>query len=191
MSSIGILLEHKIWTRAVKFVMLSALLITLTACHFENKPPADTPPPPTPTLAQQIKTFEGSGAYPKLDQSNSIKGPDQNLNGVRDDIDAWIAAQPITEQQKRASTQLAAILQKNLSVDLNDKVALQAMGDEGMLASACLFDAYLPNYEESTKMSRKIESMTANTRERSLRYMQYNSARSGSSTQVPTNRTCP
>lgn len=191
MSSIGILLEHKIWTRVVKFVMLSALLITLTACHFENKPPADTPPPPTPTLAQQIKTLEGSGAYPKLDQSNSIKGPDQNLNGVRDDIDTWIAAQPITEQQKRAATQVAVSLQKTLTVDLNDKVALQAGADEGILSQACLRDAYLPNFGENTKIVRKIEAMTANTRERSLRYMQYNSARSGSSTSAPTNYTCP
>ena len=143
------------------------------------------------SLTDQIKALEASGKLPKLDQSADLKGPDQNLNGVRDDIEAWIETQPMTDVQKRAATQDAAVLQKTLLVDLNDKAALKALSEEGMLSLSCLHDAYLPNFEAGTKMSRKIEAMIANTRERSLRYMQYNSAMSGSSTRAPTNYTCP
>ena len=85
----------------------------------------------------------------------------------------------------------AAVMQKTLLVDLHDKVAQQAIGDEGMLATACLSDAYMPDYQDSYKVSSKIEAMTANTKERAMRYMQYNRARSGSSTKYPTNYKCP
>ena len=99
--------KHKILARLVRLAMLSALVATLTACPKEKNPPVDPPPPPppqTPSLSQQIKALEDSGAYPKLDRSADLKGPDQNLNGVRDDIDAWIATLPITEVQKKAAT---------------------------------------------------------------------------------------
>lgn len=175
-------------------LIVISLLATLTACPIEKHPPDEPPPPPpppAPTLAEQIKTLEDTGAYPKLDRSTDIKGPDTNNNGVRDDIDTWIAAQPITDVQKRAATQKAVVLQKKLLVDLNDKAALQAVGDESMLSTACLGDAYNPNRDESYKISSKIEAMTANTKERAMRYIQYNKARSGSSTKYPKNYTCP
>ena len=154
--------------------------------------PDPTKPPTTsePTLIEKIKALEDSGAYPKLDRSADIKGPDVNNNGVRDDIDAWIAALPITDAQKKAATQDAQILQRTLLVDLADKVALQAVGD-GMAASTkCLGDAFNPKREESYKLSSKIEAMTANTKERATRYMLYNRARSGSSTPSPKDNYC-
>jgi hypothetical protein len=41
-----------------------------------------------------------------------------------------------------------------------------------------------------SRLAGKIESMTANTKERAARYMQYNAARSGSSTTMPSGDTC-
>ena len=109
---------------------------------------------------------------------------------MRDDIDAWIAALPITDKQKKAATQKAVVLQKTLLVDLTDKTALQAVGDDLMAGTNCLSDMFMPNYQESYKLSRKIEAMTANTKARAYRYIEYNRARSGSSTLLPDGDTC-
>ena len=185
--------KHKILARLVRLAMLSALVATLTACPKEKNPPVDPPPPPpppTPSLSQQIKALEDSGAYPKLDRSADLKGPDQNLNGVRDDIDAWISTLPITDVQKKAATQKAEVFQKTLFVDLTDKVALQVVGDGLMASTFCLADVYEPKMEEGFKLASKIEALTFNTKQRAMRYIQYNKARSGSVTSAPTGNTC-
>ena len=154
-------------------------------------PPTSPPATPTePTLSDKIKTLEDNGTIPKLDRSADIKGPDVNNNGVRDDIDVWIAALPITEKQKKAATQTAIGLQRTLVIDLKDKAAMDASGEELMASTACLSNVFLPNYQESFKLSGKIEAMTANTKTRAYRYMEYNRAASGSSTMYPTGNTC-
>ena len=163
------------------WAVLFAMLL-VTACRDDASP--------TPTLAQQIKALEDSGAYPKLDRSADLKGPDQNLNGVRDDIDAWIATLPITEVQKKAATDDAANMQKKLLVDLTDKFALQAIADESMASTLCMRSLFQPNPQEASKVMFKIEALTANTKQRAMRYIQYNKARSGSVTSAPTGNTC-
>ena len=147
-------------------------------------------PLPTQSLAEQIKTLEDTGAYPKLDRSTDLKGPDQNLNGVRDDVEAWINAQPITDVQKKAAIQNAEAFQKTLFVDLADKAALQVVGDGLMASTFCLADVYEPKMEEGFKLASKIEALTFNTKQRAMRYIQYNKARSGSVTSAPTGNTC-
>jgi hypothetical protein len=137
------------------------------------------------SLAEQIKALETSGALPKLDRSTDIKGPDQNLNGVRDDIDAWIDALPITEIQRKAATQIAKSTQNALLVDTKDKAAMDAVGDESMAGIVCLKDTFEPNYQEGSKLSAKLEAMTVNTKERTIQYIKYNRAASGSVTSLP------
>lgn len=183
------LLPRKSFDSLSRYAFLSVLLISLSGCLIE-KPPVIPPKPPTPSISDQIKTLEDNGTIPKLDRSTDIKGPDANNNGVRDDIDAWIATLPITEVQKKAAIQTAIGLQKTLLVDLNDKVALKALDDESMLSTVCLGDAYMPEYKESFKLSSKIEAMTANTKERAKLYILYNNARSGTSTKLPNSYTC-
>ena len=142
-------------------------------------------PLPTQSLAQQIKTLEDTGAYPKLDRSTDLKGPDQNLNGVRDDVEAWINAQPITDVQKKAAIQKAEAFQKTLFVDLADKVALQAVGDSSSAATNCLYDVYMKDTATLRKINNKIEAITFNTKERTMRYIAYNKALSGMSFRMP------
>jgi hypothetical protein len=138
-----------------------------------------------PSLTEQIKALEANGALPKLDRSTSVKGPDQDLNGVRDDIDAWIATLPITEMQKRAATQKAKSTQNALLVDTKDAAAMDATGDESMAGIVCLNDNFEPNYQEGSKLSAKLEAMTVNTKERTMQYIKYNRAASGSTTKLP------
>ncbi len=56
-------------------------------------------------------------------------------------------------------------------------------------ATNCGGDMFNP-YVVFSQLSGKIEAMTANTRERAKRYMEYNAASSGSSTTLPNGNTC-
>jgi hypothetical protein len=135
------------------------------------------------------RDLSASSVIPKLDRSSDIAGPDTNQNGVRDDIEAWISAQPVNDGQRKALMQKARSLQVTLRVDLQDAAALQRAGDGLAASSNCGLIQFSP-YEIFSKLAGKIESMTANTRERAQRYMQYNAARSGSTTTFPNGNTC-
>ena len=143
-----------------------------------------------PTVKMQIAMIERDGAYPALDRSTDIAGPDANVNGVRDDIETWIDGRAaLSKAQRMALMQKAKSLQQTLVVDLQDPSALQKAGDGLAASSNCGIIQFSP-YATFSKLSGKIESMTANTRERAARYNQYNAARSGSSTTLPDGDTC-
>jgi len=143
----------------------------------------------SPTLAQQIEALERKGDYPSLDRSSDIAGPDNNKNGVRDDIESWINTLIVTELQRRALMQKAKTLQQTLLVDFNDKDAVQRVGEGLMASNKCGASRFMP-YDEFSVLRGKIEAMTANTRARAARYMQFNKASSGSSTTYPSDNTC-
>ena len=149
------------------------------------------PMPADIDLRSEVKDMQARGKLPKIDVSKDIKGSDQNQNGVRDDIEAWIATQPMTEKQKRAAMFEAAVFQKMLLVDLTDKAEIRKLEDESMIATKCLGDAYNPNRDESYKISKQIEAMNTSTKDRIIRYLKYNAALSGMSFRSPTNYTCP
>jgi len=142
-----------------------------------------------PTLRDQIAALEQSGANPKLDRSADLAGPDANSNGVRDDIEAWIHSLKLSDVQTKALMQDARATQRTLVVSLDDKDALQRAG-EGLAASSQCGMLQFPEYSDFSKLAGQIEAMTANTRQRAERYMQYNKARSGSSTTSPNGDTC-
>lgn len=142
-----------------------------------------------PPILEQIEALERSGAYPALDRSSDIAGPDANSNGVRDDIEAWIQSLQVNDAQRKALMQEARALQKTLTVDLTDREALQRSGDELMASGKCGSIQFSP-YAEFSKLNGKIEAMTANTRERAGRYLKYNAASSGSSNRLPSGNTC-
>ena len=68
--------------------------------------------------------------------------------------------------------------------------ALQAVGDSFMASTSCLGDMFMPNRDESYKVSSKIEAITFNTKDRAMRYIAYNKARSGSVTSYPKGNAC-
>ena len=123
------------------------------------------------------------------DRSADIPGRDANGNGVRDDIETWVNAQPVAASQKKALLQTAKSLQRTLIVALDDKKALQTAG-EGLASSSQCGMLQFPEYSDFSKYAGKIEAMTANTRQRAERYMKYNAARSGSPTSYANGDTC-
>ena len=178
-----------------KWPMACLVAICANACSGEPNvgnaaPPAAPKASAAPTaqvsVRSMIEALEKSGAAPALDRSSDVKGPDVNANGVRDDIEAYINALPLTPKQIKAALQKARGLQLTLMVDTSDKAAVQLIGETMMAGTNCLGDVLIDFYA----LSRKIEAMTANTRERTKRYLAYNAASSGSTTGLPNGDTC-
>ena len=55
--------------------------------------------------------MERKGAYPALDRSSDIAGPDANHNGARNEIEAWINSLNVTDLQRKALMQDARATQ--------------------------------------------------------------------------------
>ena len=181
------------WTARAFSLALALTTFALTACGGSDKsasPGAPSTSGPTPTPAAQIQALEASGELPKLDRSSDIKGPDADNNGIRDDIDAWIAAQPISDSQKKAAQQSARVIQAELLADLTNRAELDQLGDRSMASIVCLGDSFMPERQKGRDLSSQIEAMTANTKERTKQYIAYNRAVSGSSGRLPEGNTC-
>ncbi|MCL2779082.1 MAG: hypothetical protein FWD73_13860 [Polyangiaceae bacterium] len=167
--------------RLVRTATYAALLVALTACGKSN---ADSS-----VLKYQIATLESNGTLPKLDRSSDVAGIDTNGNDVRDDIEAWIDAQPVTDMQKTALMQNARALQHTLTVDLTDQAALGSVGAEIVAAIHCGVSRF-STFADFYKYSQNLEAITANTKNRAVRYIQYNNARSGAVNSTPDYDTC-
>ncbi|WP_028601592.1 hypothetical protein [Ottowia thiooxydans] len=138
--------------------------------------------------ASKIADLESSGQIHRLDQGTSIAGTDSNRNGVRDDIDAYIAAQPLSDEQKRALLQGGRALQLSLVTPLNDEAALDRIGALSAAAIHCIRSVFVES--RPGVWTTKIEAITANTRQRAQRYLEYNKAVSGSVIHMPDGDTC-
>jgi len=172
-------------------ICCSLLALSQVACGDDSGGSASTPAADVPTtLKAQITQLESSGALPALDRSSSIAGPDANNNGVRDDIEAYVATLPITPVQKAAVMQDARAQQLTLTVDLTDVAALDRVGALQARSTNCVVDSFIPNDEDGYNLLRKMEAITANTRERAQQYLAYNRASSGSVTRLPSGNTC-
>ena len=150
-------------------------------------------------MKEQLAALEKAGELPTLDRSTDIAGPDTDRNGIRDDIDAYIAALPVSDALKKAARQRARVQQRIFLIDLNDRLALMALADASMAATACMSESAEAGYplEEHSKVRRdghaitfRIQAITANTPERADRYLAYTRALHGTTTTYPTGRVC-
>ena len=150
-------------------------------------------------MKEQLAELEKAGELPALDRSTSIAGPDADLNGIRDDIDAYIAELPVNDSVKKAARERARVQQRIGSIDLNDRAALMALADASMASTACMSEsaeAGLPLDQQGKAgddgyaITLKIQAITANTPERADRYLAYTRALHGTTTTYPTGKVC-
>lgn len=138
------------------------------------------------SLGDEVAALERAGRLPTLDRTTSLLGTDSDRNGVRDDIDAYVAALTLSEVKKKAILQTARALQRSLAVDLSDRVELLRVAEEIMAAANCSGDVL--SFAERNEFD--VEPLTANTRERVTQYLRFNAALSGTSTALPVGDTC-
>ncbi len=167
--------------------LTTALL--LSACRADENSEANSTAIIT-TVGQAILAAEANGTIPKLNHDDTLLGPDTDGNGIRDDIDAYIATLPYTEVQKKAVQQNARALNVTLTVDKTDKTALADVSNKLVRAVVCIHDKFQDGTTTASKLISENEKITINTKNRFLEYEKYNSARSGSVTRLPEGDTC-
>lgn len=145
-----------------------------------------TSTPSAASLADEIAALERSGSLPLLDRTSSVLGSDSDGNGVRDDIDAFVARLSIADVKKRAILQRAKALQGSLAVDVSNRTELIRVAGEIMAAVNCVGDTL--TFVERNEFD--VERITMNTQERVTRYLRFNAALSGTSATLPRGNTC-
>jgi hypothetical protein len=135
------------------------------------------------SLGAAISEALRSGAMPNLNHDSTITGVDANANGVRDDIDAYIASLPDTPAQKAVLLQHAAVLQATLTVDTSNQSALRTVDRNLMNSIRCIHKLYGEGI--ASRKSQDLEKFTVNTRIRLDAYEKFNSALSGTSISIP------
>lgn len=182
-----------------RWLCLSIAVLALAACGGGKSSESPTTPPAERSMKEQLAALEKAGELPALDRSTDIVGPDTERNGIRDDIDAYIVALPVSDAMKKATRQVARVQQKALTIDLTDRITLLALSDASMASTACMSqtaEAGLPA-DQRNKASNdgyaitlKIEAITANTPERADRYLAYMRALHGTTTTYPEGKVC-
>ena len=174
--------------------LVIAVSTVLTACGGGGggSPPTTTTPTtttPTATIEETIRTLEMSGKLPTLDRSASIVGPDTNANGVRDDVDAYIAKQGYTAPQLKSVQQIAKAQADILLVDIGNQDALRSSDLSLQKSINCVFSKF-PDTGQSAVVIKNIEKITANTKARVEKYIKYQIAMNGKVLASPQGDTC-
>ncbi len=159
--------------------VLAALL--LAACGGDERDTNASPP--------SIASLEQSGQLPVLDRSDSLRGPDQDQNGIRDDIDDWILRLSLASPQHEALQQLARSYQSAILVDSGNKAAVHDVTTQTYRAVACIM-ARSPSSGAGANFVSDLKKFSANTKPRVRAYLQYSTALDGSVGKLPDGNGC-
>lgn len=141
---------------------------------------------------EKLGALEDAGIIPRLERNATLEGVDDNVNGVRDDIDQYIQTNYPKKEHVSSLTQMAISMQQTLLVDINDRIAVKKANQKVVEAINCIYSKFDRTVgEESPAIaSAKIESLTTNTKQRLLGYLAYNKALDGTSWATPDGDTC-
>jgi hypothetical protein len=141
------------------------------------------------TIEQALDKLESTGGLPILDVNTSLSGNDDDNNGIRDDIDNYIANEAIESTKKDSLKEVAKSLQTIISSDLSNTENLEQTNSELTLSIVCLSSQF-SNPADAHRYLKKIEAYTANTRDRAEKYNSYNSKLDGTVTRLPDSADC-
>lgn len=133
-------------------------------------PPADTLPP----------VVDDSGLPPDPGEAGkaTLEGIDSDNDGVRDDVQRYIAlTYPDSERTRAALTQYAKVRQNSL-LDADDKEKSIRHAEESDKTGACLW-YILGSLDERIKVRNSLKSVILNTDERNYAYFTYDSQLGG------------
>lgn len=113
--------------------------------------------------------------YPKLGSTNSLKGVDDNTNGIRDDIDAFIESQKLPERERRAVQFQSRTIQDAIVYGESDIKSLSKVIHDYKKAMSCMMGL---NSDEKSALYRNyvtssIEKLSINTTSRYKSYMKF------------------
>lgn len=209
--------DHQSWSALVLHVLekesnvkskllIIPIILLLSACGGggggdgdTNTPAADNPTTPNEqtvpqdgTPSEQLTALEESGSIPKLEREPTLTGTDADSNGIRDDIDQYIAEHYTGAQQVAAATQAAKAFQEILMVDTTDPAAVKSANKKLSEADHCIYQQFdgSNNTPQPAQVSQELEAITTNTKERLLAYLAFAKALDGTSWSIPEGDTC-
>jgi len=166
-----------------KFITAFALLsvIVLTGCD-------GTPS----TGASDLAALDRNGSLPIINRDNTVTGTDVNANGVRDEIDAYIALLSDSIPQKAALTQASSALTNAMLVDVTDENALNAAMNIITNSVTCVDSRYntATNIMIGKHKGDLIRELTINTKTRFSAYERFNAAMNGHTFSLPEGDGC-
>lgn len=129
-------------------------------------------------VGQDGEDFEAQGVFPDLDKSSSLLGQDDDMDGVRDDIEQFIAGRSLTSDQAAAALQTAEAFQSALVVDLEAPQAVTQAAIKIARGIDCIYERVIV-VDDASNLVRKLEAITFNTEARTRRYIDFNIAADG------------
>ena len=165
-------------------------LAAVSACGGAGGAPSPSAqqPPGATSVKDALSNMEASGATPALDRSTSVAGPDTNANGVRDDVEAYVASLADSATQKRALLGMSKALTTAMTTVPSDATALRRATALINNAVDCLWQRY-PADQASGKLL-EMRKVTVNTRSRYDAYAAYNAAVAGTVVTLPRDAVC-
>lgn len=158
--------------------LLTVVIVSLGGCGGDDKKPISS-------VSEAIDRLVVEGKYPKLNRDSDVAGPDVDGNGVRDDLDAYVASLPDTEEQKRAMLQGFKLYRYNVTADPSNIKDVEW----GMVLSAravtCIMDMY--GIEDGGEKLSKIRAYSLNTKYRFEKYVLFDKAKNGMSVRLDPN----
>lgn len=139
---------------------------------------------------QTVADLENQGLIPVLDRSATVAGPDENGDGIRDDIGRYIDSRFTDPTQKNAAAQLSKAIQNSIVLDPTDLDALNQSRLEISQAVSCVFSIAAQPSFNAAEVVETIEALSTNTKERLIAYLAFNDALQGSVTTSPNGSTC-
>jgi hypothetical protein len=148
--------------------------------------------PITSPQAQLAALEASSWVIPVLERDDTVAGVDTNGNGIRDDVETYIAAQYAGGSQRAAAMQAARALQAALIVNVQDVAAAKEVSRKIAYAANCIFSSFpgAPVSKDPARVMRELEGVTANTKPRVRAYLAYNKLLDGTSSVLPEGDTC-
>jgi len=139
-----------------------------------------------------VQALEDSGSIPRLDRSASVAGTDADSNGVRDDVDSYIAANYTSATQKRAAQQFAGVMQSAIVVDTTDLATVRTVAIRGSRAVNCIYTRFdgTSGSKQPLAVVEEIRAVSTNTKARLLAYLNYSKALDGTAGALPEGDTC-
>ena len=166
-----------------KKLLLCLLLVAITGCDDDHRVEL--------TNEEKIANLEASGKLPVLDRSDDLLGPDEDNNGVRDDIDAYIDRVYTQPEQHAAVMQIARVMQKKMTVDITDNIAIKKQHVEYGRAINCAAEQFkLTEGTYSSAVPRELRAMTTNTKKRLLASLAVSKASDGMVLSLASGDTC-
>ena len=180
---------------------IGLLLVVAAKCASSARTPthsieSDATPTPAAALRDDapapnrltaiVEKLEADGILPTLDRTETVAGIDTDGNGVRDDIDAYIAQRFDEPSERGAVTQYARGYQTFLLADVADIDAVLDANRARRVGAACVFHRFEAWWDSGGAKSpftivESIQTLTVNTKARLLASIQLGRALNGQS----------